>query len=257
MNALDCLCCVSILVHCIAGLYFNNAAFIFDSAASNLDSLLVAVNVITMIGIVGLFSINLTENFFRASHTTAISRAMGDVVSQLQLTLRTRAEVLLGHLNENAQNPSMQLGSEVAHPTFGLGRIKDMTEKREVTVYFQDGCSQYFATEQEVAELALTTGKANAAPLCEPFKAAVSAALEGTNITASNFTLESLFYVLLLVTCQEDSHTLLLSRRVRDSIGQRDGISIAVVRVQPLARAYKSLPCISPHLILSRMPLSG
>ena len=132
-----------------------------------------------------------------------------------------------------------------------------MTEKREVTVYFQDGCSQYFATEQEVAELALTTGKANAAPLCEPFKAAVSAALEGTNITASNFTLESLFYVLLLVTCQEDSHTLLLSRRVRDSIGQRDGISIAVVRVQPLARAYKSLPCISPHLILSRMPLSG
>jgi hypothetical protein len=241
VNALDCLCCVSILIHCITGLYYNNAAFILDSAASDLDKLLVAVNCITIIAVIGLFTITFTENQFRVSHTNVISKAMGGVISKLQLTLRTRCDVLLRHLNEEARNQSMDLGSEVAHPIFGLGKVRDKTEKpRTFTVTFQDGCTQFFATEEEVAELAITTGKANDAPLCEQFKAAAAAALEGTSITASNLTLEALFFVLLLVTCEEDSHTLLLSRRVRESIGQRDGISIHVVA--PPVHKHRNTP---------------
>lgn len=252
MNALDCVGCVSILIHCITGLYYNNAAFVVDSGASDLDFLLVAVNAITFAAIISLYAITLTENMFRKSHTKVIAKAMGRVIPELQSTLRTRSDVVIEELFESAKvAPSMQLGSEVVHPTFGIGRVRDLTEKPSltVTVIFENGSSQFFERHEDLAQLTLTTGKVNDTALCEQFKAAVTKALAGTSITASNFVIEALFYVLLLVTCEEDSHTLLLSNRVRDAIGQRDGISKAVVRTH--TNAIQTPPMHATHAAVS------
>jgi hypothetical protein len=49
VNALDCACCMSIMVHCVASLYYNNAEFVHPGSwkARKLDELLVAVNILT------------------------------------------------------------------------------------------------------------------------------------------------------------------------------------------------------------------
>ena len=41
VNYLDCLCCISILLHCIASLYFNNELCLSDDGSVVLDALLV------------------------------------------------------------------------------------------------------------------------------------------------------------------------------------------------------------------------
>ena len=100
VNALDCLCCMSVMVHCIASLYYNNADFVQPGStrAARLDALLVAVNILTYFAIAGLFVVTALEDRFKHSATKALSFFMADTVVALQQDLGRKRDGLLREL---------------------------------------------------------------------------------------------------------------------------------------------------------------
>jgi hypothetical protein len=94
---LDCLCCVSILVHCIAALYYNDPVFIkdFPSGAKSLDTILVVMNCLCFVSMLGLFCANLAEGRFREQSVSAIAKKASELVVGLQTELQCRRETMV------------------------------------------------------------------------------------------------------------------------------------------------------------------
>ncbi len=100
MNWLDCICCISILGHCIAALYFNDPEFIKENlrGARSLDTILVVMNCICFASILGLFCVNLTEHRFRALSVETIARGASELAVSLQTELVNHRDTLLREL---------------------------------------------------------------------------------------------------------------------------------------------------------------
>ncbi len=94
VDVLDCACCVSILLHLVAAVYFNDAAFNLDddlnptARASQLDTLLVVVNILIMCFIALLFAWTFLENVFRIRGRSVLARIVATNVITLQANLQ-------------------------------------------------------------------------------------------------------------------------------------------------------------------------
>ena len=82
---LDCVCCLSILLHVESTLYYWNPLFVTDQGANlssggagQLDGLLVAANIICVLHMLGLFFLTLIEHRFR--HSRSLCQTMKSAV---------------------------------------------------------------------------------------------------------------------------------------------------------------------------------
>ena len=112
VNWLDCFCCVSIMLHCIGLLYWNNIEFAVDQdgdtgplsakwafakGAIPLDGILVAICILNFAAILALFACNLVEMKFRRHIIDALSRTVARAVIKLQVALRVPHSTPCGH----------------------------------------------------------------------------------------------------------------------------------------------------------------
>ncbi len=94
VNVLDCFCCLGILCHLVAGLYYNNKPFIADKdgkpslGADALDRVLVAVNSLLIAAMLALFATTFSENRLRSYSTSRLSKRVADVFIKFQTELR-------------------------------------------------------------------------------------------------------------------------------------------------------------------------
>ena len=95
MNHLDCFCCIVIMLHLIANLYFNNAEFIATEEAKRLDLLLFSIDAIGIIAISGLFIVTVTERLFQKKSIDVMTSAVSRTFVSLQLEVHGRRDDFL------------------------------------------------------------------------------------------------------------------------------------------------------------------
>ena len=97
---LDTMCCVSILLHLIASLYYNNNMIVIEDlvGAASLDSVLVAANIVCFAVIGGLFAVNLLEKKFTVSAVRTISRRIARTVAAVQIELQRSSSGFMQHV---------------------------------------------------------------------------------------------------------------------------------------------------------------
>jgi hypothetical protein len=100
VNHLDCFCCIVIMLHLIANLYFNNAEFIATEEAKHLDLLLFSIDAIGIIAISGLFIVTVTERLFQKKSIDAMTSAVSRTFLSLQLEVRGRRDDFLRAVDE-------------------------------------------------------------------------------------------------------------------------------------------------------------
>jgi hypothetical protein len=113
VNKLDCFCCVVIMLHLIASLYFNNPEFILTEEAEKLDLLLFSIDVIAIIAILALFVVVLAEGFFKRNSIHIMTSAISRTVIQLQVELRARQDEFLKAVDAGME--SSGLGDQMVH----------------------------------------------------------------------------------------------------------------------------------------------
>ena len=118
---LDTMCCVSILLHLIASLYYNNNMIVIEDlrGAASLDSVLVAANIACLAVMCGLFAVNLLENKFTVSAVRTISQRMARTVVSLQIELQRNSAGFMQQLQTGQATTVVDL------PTF-KGAVQDV-----------------------------------------------------------------------------------------------------------------------------------
>ena len=111
VDYLDCMCALSILLHCIASLYYNDLAFTtsetFSKDAAGLDSLLVAVNSLCFIAILALFVRQLCMKLVAKRIFKVVAGDVVDHVISMQQELRKnccRAASVLSAMSSEKQD---------------------------------------------------------------------------------------------------------------------------------------------------------
>ncbi len=104
-------CCFSISINCVALLYYNSDEFsnpkefsLEPDGASRLDSVLVAVNAITIAGIAALFAFTYIEARFKQYSARTVSRNIAASVVDLQTQLRAVADEFMERLTPHVTN---------------------------------------------------------------------------------------------------------------------------------------------------------
>ena len=127
-NILDFVACLSILLNCVAMLYFNNDWFINGknrpepNGAVNLDNVLGVINGITVLLILSVFVVTIIEARFKASSARKLSSAVARMVVEVQQELSTSRDefcILLGETDEKLQPLDAQtVADEVSFKQF-------------------------------------------------------------------------------------------------------------------------------------------
>ena len=127
-NILDFVACLSILLNCVAMLYFNNDWFINGknrpepNGAVNLDNVLGVLNGITVLLILSVFVVTIIEARFKASSARKLSSAVARMVVEVQQELSTSRDefcILLGETDEKLQPLDAQtVADEVSFKQF-------------------------------------------------------------------------------------------------------------------------------------------
>jgi hypothetical protein len=103
VDYLDCMCALSILLHCIASLYYNDLAFTtsptFSKDAAGLDILLVAVNSLCFIAILALFIRQLCMKLLARRVFDAVAEKVVHHVISMQLALRKNSDKVISQLS--------------------------------------------------------------------------------------------------------------------------------------------------------------
>jgi hypothetical protein len=87
VNWLDCMCCLSIMLHLISFIYYNDANFIITPGAAGFDTILVVVNILVIIAILALFVVCAAEALFRRQATSKVASLVSDGLVALQAQL--------------------------------------------------------------------------------------------------------------------------------------------------------------------------
>lgn len=109
VNYLDCLCCLSIIIHCVAALYYNNLSFLPTPGAAALDVILVIVNFATWAAIVGLFLVSFAQSKLRQRSIRTLVRNVARTAVKLQLQLRACKQSFLELLAPHLQGDNVYL----------------------------------------------------------------------------------------------------------------------------------------------------
>ena len=145
---LDCLCCISILLHLIALLYYNNPELLrldFDGAAA-LDRLLVAANVICLGAICLLFAINVVERRFNNAVTNSIAHQMATLILSLQYDLRCRCDAFIQAVQVHTITDKKETCSHLSFPTFVIAVKEALDGYTAEVVYSSEALESLFYT---------------------------------------------------------------------------------------------------------------
>jgi hypothetical protein len=216
---LDTMCCISILLHLVASLFYNNSLMVeqnLDGAAS-LDSILVAANIACFVVMIGLFAVNLLENKFNSSAVGVISGRMARTVVSLQLELQRHCDGFMRALQpgEAAQGgqpgrltPSnTRVGTRVSDSARGIGLISEVRSGKLIVRYTdeQTHCYDAEAARKTLSVLPADSGSdtRGCAPIdLSTFKDAIQDVVQSSlsgNTRFSSAAIEAVFYTLLLI----------------------------------------------------------
>jgi hypothetical protein len=245
---LDCLCCMSILLHLVAFLYYNNPELLeLDSAgAAALDNLLVAANIVCFAAICLLFTTNVVERRFNAATSDMVSQRMAKLIVAIQHDIRHHSVIFVRALrvrrNSDDQFDIFKLrdahvGVRVADAIHGIGIIT-FSNEQQVDVRYDGGQVIKYDSNTASAKLSvLIDSKDQSHVSLSMFVSASQEALDGGRTVYSSEALEALFYMLLLIDKDTDLKNPYLSPQLRDHISHLTPLSMLVV----------SAPAI-PHL---------
>ena len=188
LDDLDCLCCISILLHVISSLFYNNESFIGRNAAEEgnmprgLEAVLLAINLSTLGIFLSLFIKSLIENKFKRQVVKVLSTHVADLVLQVQRQVAPKGAGFL-QLIETAKlaMPLLDENVRVFHETHGLGTIRSVQCENErakpILVCFDSGAEHHYDMQQADRKLTVVFDPALNTPgfvHAKHFKRAVS-----------------------------------------------------------------------------------
>ena len=167
VDVLDCACCVSILLHLVATVYFNDAAFNLDddlnptTRASQLDTLLVVVNIFIMCSIALLFAWTFLENVFRIRGRSVLARLVATNVVSLQANLQRHRTQFVDALKSGSVEGRVSLecftsAAEQCLSQDGIAPVRYMLEAAYITLKSYAGM-KHDDVEAAQLELPLST----------------------------------------------------------------------------------------------------
>jgi len=109
VNSLDCLCCLSILLQCLASLYFSDPDFVSRSDAAALDTILVIVMSLCLSGTLALFVVVLVEMRFRSSAIRTMSKGIAELVLLMQKELTNKQAAFIRVLEDSLEEEGQVL----------------------------------------------------------------------------------------------------------------------------------------------------
>ena len=241
VNALDCLCCLSILVHVIATLYYDNQDFSNSDAATMLDGVLVVVYSVNVAATLAIFSSNLLELYYKRTSIVRLTRTVSRQVLFLQQRLRAQRDTFMDAIKaiSLASPAAVMVGSCVSHPVYGKGTVTSVGGS--IYVEFDGGARNNYDADTVTAKLTIVSmpDGADSTVKLPTFRKAAEACLQnaqGSASAESAASIEALFFMLMLIDGDEgEQHSLVLSKRTREDIISDRGLSLLMVRPPPSA----------------------
>ena len=105
VNWLDCICCLSILLHLISFIYYNDSDFTLAPGAAAFDTILVVVNILVIICILALFFVSAAEAIFRRHATFKVASSVSKDLVDLQADLMSCRDKFCAEVESRAQKP--------------------------------------------------------------------------------------------------------------------------------------------------------
>jgi hypothetical protein len=245
VNALDCMCCLSITMHCIAVLYYNNMDFVNNKDKVSLegglvlDGLLVAADIICFALTGLLFAKTFTENTFRNMSCKFLTNNIVQTLLQLQQELVKERDTFdqLLHRNNVVMTPVSKSQSQSGESNAATVVEGTVTDANVVTNSIPFASSQAMVDEPRATPIPGEVTR-------EGFIAAASQAL-GHQVGRPS--LEALFFTLRLIQVDDDEHALEMSDVTREKLADK-GEPIPIALVSPQA-------CTSPTALSTRLSL--
>jgi hypothetical protein len=249
VNDLDCMCCLSIMLHCIAVLYYNNQDFTTARVEGGLalDGLLVAADVICFASTGLLFCKTFLENAFRGRSCEVLTKRIVQAQLHLQKALVANRDsfkqLLLDHASWTAETVGMTQplgaapGNGTGVPKPGSGTLASASSSL-VPANIMHGTTTDVAlsgTDSGGLDARAPTTPHLAAALghqvtYENFAAAASQVLEGQGLGVAPAAIESLFLTLKLIDVDDDEHSGEMSLVTRDKLADKSPIPFELVR---------------------------
>jgi hypothetical protein len=215
LDDLDCLCCISILLHVIASLFYNNQDFVKSpdklnvngTGARMLEYVLLTINVCTLATFAALFVKALIEHKFKRETIKILSTH----VSRIVLTVKHNVSEMGAGFVElietlKVTSPKLDENVRIFHSSHGLGTIRsvacDNERQKPVLVCFDSGAEHHYSMEQADAKLTVVFDPALNTPNfvhAKHFKRAVNQVLSKNGTHLSSAGLEAVFLLLKMV----------------------------------------------------------
>ncbi len=251
VNALDCMCCLSIMLHCIAVLYYNNLDFTVTKVEGGLalDGLLVAADVICFASTGLLFGKSFLENAFRGRSCEVLTKRIVQAQLYLQKALvadrDTFEQLLLDHATRTPETVTVGMtqpigaapGNSMGGPKLGDGTLASASTRFASANIVRSTTTDvaHSGTDSAGSDVKSPTTPHLAAALglqvtYENFAAAASRVLEGQGMGVAPAAIESLFLTLKLIDVDDDEHSAEMSHVTRDKLVDKSPIPFELVR---------------------------
>jgi hypothetical protein len=112
VNWLDCICCLSILLHLISFIYYNDSDFTLAPGAAAFDTILVVVNILVIICILALFFVSAAEAIFRRHATFKVASSVSKDLVDLQANLMSCRDKFCAEVESRAQKPMSDIHND-------------------------------------------------------------------------------------------------------------------------------------------------
>ena len=135
IDNLDCICCVSLLLHAIASLLYNNRDFTkseldptrTSTGAISLETAMICVNALTLLAILGQFLTEFAEHELKSHAVRTMVKTVTRLVVKLQRDLQGSRLTFLAALDTaRSAPPELEVGCFVQHAAHGHGECKDI-----------------------------------------------------------------------------------------------------------------------------------
>jgi hypothetical protein len=262
VNYLDLIACLSILLHLLALLLYNNLDFwialkdVGLDSPKALDGILVAASIAFFLYGVTVCCFRIGEAYYRADTATRAAKVVATAVVSLQTDLILIADAFLNALSVATKPQAIFAeGDRVEHLSLGVGLVESVMEHgrgHAVVVAFGNGAKEYYETESELARLSLVVSPdAKASYSCDTsslvflkdFTQACSQVCQDSGLKMRDASvLEATFAVLKLAHEDDDRYNATrLSARMRSTLATDRGLPITVVSCR--TRGLPAIAC--------------
>jgi hypothetical protein len=259
VNYLEILACLSILLHLLAFLLYNNQDFLGALATAGIDSprvldgVLVAASIVFFVFGAVVCCFRVGEAQYRANIAGRAATVVAKAVLSVQTDLTLAADSLVHAFSTSmSARTVLSVGARIEHPTLGAGCVDSVMEHGRgaaVEVTFDSGAKHYYETERDLARLSLvvpasgdvhpeakgagsTDNPASNLVFFRDFVEACTRVFASSGMKVRDAAiLESIYAVLKLAHEDDDPDSPFLSPRMRSILATDRGLPMSAVRL--------------------------